>query len=127
MYDAGSTTFNGALDLSGTGTGRTVNRRIVNLNGTTTWSNVGGVTNAGRINTYDGATLNNNGIWLDQLSADSAFFNNGAASTFNNVGSYVKSGAVTTDLSGVRFVNAGTTIVQRGISPCPPTSPTPAP
>jgi hypothetical protein len=110
MSGTGSTTFNGALALSGAGT-RQVTQRTVNLAGTTTWS-------AGNFNTGSGAVFNNTGTLLDQNTAAAALSFNlgGAASTFNNTGTYTKSGAGTTTISatlnnsgaGIINVNAGT-------------------
>lgn len=59
-------------------------------------------------------TLSNTGIWLDQASADTGIYLQFNAASFNNSGSYVKSGGSTTDVSTINFRNTGTTDVQAG-------------
>src|SRR6185503_18495423 len=70
----------------------------------------------------------NSGTWLDQTSFDTAIANDlgGAASTFNNTGTYTKSANTTTAISiafnntssgvgtGIVNVNAGTLILGGG-------------
>jgi hypothetical protein len=109
----GSTTFNGALALSGNSDGRVISGATVNFAGTTTWSNSPGGDNAfGAINTSGQAVLNNTGTWLDQNSSNPTFITN-ALSTFNNSGSYLKSGTAATTISGA-FNNAGLLEVDAG-------------
>jgi hypothetical protein len=101
---AGSTTFQGPLTLSGNQDGRGISGGTVNFTGTTTWTNSPGGDNAfGAINTGGGAILNNSGTWLDENSSNPTSINannlGGAAGTFNNSGSYIKSGLSTTTIS----------------------------
>jgi hypothetical protein len=113
----GSTTFNGALALSGNGV-HDITSRTVNFAGTTTWDNAPGGSSQGVIRTGSAATLNNSGTWLDQNSASPAQIGNvfgGAQSTFNNTGNYIKSGSATTDMSGINVANTGTIDVQQGV------------
>ena len=123
MTGAGITNFNNALTLNSNSRTRSVSGRTLNLNGTTTWTAVNdGGGNPGAIAVSNGATLNNNGTWLDQVSIASAMTSSGNPSTFNNFGNYVKSGAgTTTDLSAVNYLNTGTTDVQAGTIRLPPT------
>jgi fibronectin-binding autotransporter adhesin len=117
MSGNGSTTFNDALVLSGMGATRQIAGRTLNLMGTTTWTNSYGgccATNYGQVTVANGAVLNNSGTWLDQLSYGVGIYASGSASTFNNSGRYEKSGAVTTDLSSMRFINTGVVDVKAG-------------
>jgi len=114
MSGTGTTTFNNALSLSGGSSNtRLISGRTVNFAGTTTWSNGG--TSLGSIATANGATLNNTGVWLDQISNGQAITSSGTPSTFNNSGTYIKSGATTTDLSAIRLFNTGTIDVQTSV------------
>ncbi|HEX4999117.1 MAG TPA: matrixin family metalloprotease, partial [Terriglobia bacterium] len=83
---AGTTTFNGALAIS-SGNVHDLTVRTLNLNGTTTWTNDSSGSQ-GRIRTGSGATINNAGVFQDQISAATAIANElgGAISTFNNTG-----------------------------------------
>ncbi|MCA8838341.1 MAG: hypothetical protein K8963_10890, partial [Proteobacteria bacterium] len=103
MTGAGQTTTNGTLSLSGPGRKDLTGGRTLNAASTTTWSE-------GRI-FASGAAINNTSAWLDQTAVDTDIF--GSSSTFNNSGSYTKSGASTTTI-GIAFNNTGTTNVQAG-------------
>jgi hypothetical protein len=123
MAGTGSTTFNGALALSGDGY-RVITERTVNFANTTTWTNVAGSGYNGLIYTGSGATLNNSSSFRDDTSVDTSINNGygGAQSTFINSGSYTKSGASRTDIgiafnnSGVVTVNAGTLSLSGGLT-----------
>src|SRR5262249_14594455 len=99
IRDPGVTTFNGTLLISGSAP-HELRDRTLNLNGTTTWTNVS-TGNQGRIRTGFGATINNAGLFEDKISTATAIANDlgGTASTFNNTGSYAKSGTATTTIS----------------------------
>ena len=112
MSGTGTTTFNSALSLSGGSNTRVISGRPVTVAGTTTWSNA--FTSGGSIGLANGATLNNTGVWLDQLSNAQTITSSGAANTFNNSGSYVKTGNVNTNLSAINYVNTGVTDVRAG-------------
>ncbi|HET9219022.1 MAG TPA: matrixin family metalloprotease, partial [Terriglobia bacterium] len=66
LSGTGATTFNGAFAISG-GNVHDLTSRTLNLNGTTTWTNVNSP-NQGRIRTGTGATINNAGSFQDQVS-----------------------------------------------------------
>ena len=80
--------------------------------GTLSWSNVSN--DGGRIRT-GGATISNAGLWNDQNAFGNRISNDlsASASTFANSGSYVKTGAATTDVA-IAFNNTGTVDVQAG-------------
>ncbi|MBC7942492.1 MAG: PEP-CTERM sorting domain-containing protein [Chitinophagaceae bacterium] len=114
MAGPGSTTFNGGLALTGAGLRELNAARTLNTGGTTTWSN--SASDPGRIRIVTSATLNNAGTWLDQNGFDTRLGDDllRANGEFNNTGSYIKTGAGTTDIahnfnnSGVVAVNSGT-------------------
>ena len=115
MTGSGVTNFSGSLDLNGIGNTRTITGRTVNFNGTTTWTNTGAFgSNLGQINVSNGATLNNSGTWNDQTNFNTGIFASGTASTFNNLGTYSKTGTTVTNVSGVAFNNPGTVDVRAG-------------
>jgi hypothetical protein len=100
MTGAGTTTFNGDIALGGPSSVRDVTGgRTVVFNGNTTWTNT--FNGGGRFRTGSGATLRNNGAWTDNTAFDTTIGNDfgGAASTFQNRGSYTKAGAGTTAIS----------------------------
>src|SRR5204863_7657755 len=70
--------------------------RTLNLNGTTTWTNDVGGTH-GRTRVGCGARINNSGRLKDQTNTSTQIANDfgGSASTFNNTGTYTRSGAST--------------------------------
>lgn len=113
MAGAGRTEFDGALSL---GSGMQVSGRTVVFDGTTTWA--GDAAHPLRtIALGSGARLVNNGTWLDMTPAGSTILDDGsggAASAFVNAGTYVKTGAGFTDLSGIGFSNPGTLDLQEG-------------
>ncbi|WP_201496560.1 choice-of-anchor D domain-containing protein [Rubrivivax sp. A210] len=107
MTGTGSTTLQGALSLSGAIQKDLTGGRVLNTQSTTTWTNTA-VSN-GRIRTGGGAVINNSGSWLDQQAFNGQISPDfGGISTFNNTGSYTKSGAATTDMA-VAFVNGNAT------------------
>jgi hypothetical protein len=113
ILGAGIATFTGTLALASAGNKDVTNGRRFNFNGSTTWANT--AADNGRIRTGNGATLNNNGTWIDQdnfsnqISPDFG----GAASTFVNAGSYTKSGTAPTTIA-IGFSNSGTVNVNAG-------------
>jgi hypothetical protein len=107
MTGTGSTTLQGALSLAGAGLKDLTGGRVLNAEGTTTWTNT--AASNGRIRTGGGAVINNSGSWLDQQAFNGQISPDfGGNSTFNNIGSYTKSGAAITDMS-VAFANGNTT------------------
>jgi hypothetical protein len=107
MTGTGSTVFAGPLALAGNGY-RDITQRNVVFAGTTTWTNGAGG-NTGRFRTGSGATLINTGTFQDQLAFYSTIDNElgGSASSLSNSGTYVKTGAVTTQIN-IAFNNAAT-------------------
>jgi YD repeat-containing protein len=109
MTDAGTTTFNGSLAITGNVGNNShdlTGGRILNTTGTTTLT--GGF--GGFIRMANGTRINNSGLWLDQSTSFldiMPFF--GAQATFHNTGTYRKSSATTT--IGIIFNNASTGIV----------------
>jgi hypothetical protein len=108
MNGTGTTTFNGALTISG-GNIHGLVTRTLNLNGDTTWTG-NGTGGFGHIQTGIGATINNAGLFDDQTTSGPSIFNGfgGAASAFNNLAgaTYRKSGSTYTGI-GVVFNNTG--------------------
>ena len=112
---AASTTFSGNVAISGPGLKTMVNGRTLNLNATTTWSG-NTAANNNTIRFWNGATLNNNGVFVDANAFDSFVEHNvGGPHHFNNAGTYNKTGNATTlfDL-GVTLNNTGTVNVDAG-------------
>ena len=103
MNGAGSTTFSGALTLDGSGS-RTLDRRSLNLLGTTTLSG-----NAS-LSFMNGAVLTNKGSFVDQNASSASLTGSGL---FSNQGSYTKTGAGTSTI-GTSFGNTGTLTVEAG-------------
>ncbi|WP_457420329.1 choice-of-anchor D domain-containing protein [Roseateles sp. P5_E7] len=109
---SGSVTFEDDLTLSGSAS-HSLSTGTLNLNGVTTWTNVGG---GGALVAEYGATLNNTGAFLDQTSSSAGITYNsthGARATFNNNGTFRKSSATTTNLDAV-FNNSGWVYVDAG-------------
>ena len=112
---AASTTFNNDVTISGPNLKTIVGGRVVNLNGTTTWSgNTANENNA--IQFKNGATINNNGTFNDANAFDSFIEHNvGGPHNFNNVGTYNKQSNTTTTVDlGVTLNNPGTINVNAG-------------
>lgn len=107
----GSTTFEGALGLFGSGRKEFVGGRTVNTLGTTTWSSNTAPSNNQLV--FANSTLNNSGAWIDSNAFNSLMTASGANSVFNNLGSYSKQGNATTNAS-VAFNNTGTVNVSAG-------------
>ena len=99
-------TGNGLKDIAG----RTL---TVLSGGTLTWSNASN--DGGRMRTGSGVALVNAGQWNDQSAFNNRISNDfgGAASRFDNNGTYTKSGAALTDI-GITFNNSGLVDVQAG-------------
>jgi len=82
----------------------------------TSFTNQSGVVNwnADAIYMQSGATINNQSLW-DARSDNTLYYNGGAATTFNNTGTFRKSaGAGDTTIANVSFVNSGTIDAQTG-------------
>jgi hypothetical protein len=115
MTGAGTTQANGGIAISGDTAHDLTGGRVLNVAGNSTWSG-NTFASGGSIRTGAGAQINNAGVWQDQNAFDSSISNafGGAASSFNNTGTYTKSGAGTTDI-GIAFNNtsggAGTGVV----------------
>jgi hypothetical protein len=115
MTGAGTTQANGGIAISGDTAHDLTGGRVLNVAGNSTWSG-NTFASGGSIRTGAGAQINNAGVWQDQNAFDSSISNafGGAAGTFNNTGTYTKSGAGTTDI-GIAFNNtsggAGTGVV----------------
>ena len=93
----------------GTGNNMNLNAVIVTNNGTVWWT-------SGILRSGNGGTVDNYGIWNCQ--SDQTFNNayGGTGTTFNNYGTFIKSGNSGTTLldSGVAFNNTGTVNAQSG-------------
>ena len=112
---AASTTFTKDVAISGAATKVLSFGRVLNLEGTTTWSgNTGNNNNAIRF--WNGATINNTGTFIDANGFDSFIeHNTGGPHNFNNTGTYDKqSNTVTTSEVFVAFNNSGTVNVNAG-------------
>ena len=93
----------------------TLNGRTLNTSGTNAWT----ATNPGDLLLLNGSTINNSGTW--DLQNDSyVYLYTGASNTFNNTGTFQKSGGTTTTTtSGVygsdgAFKNSGLVIAKSG-------------
>jgi hypothetical protein len=112
---AASTTFDNAVTISGANTKVVFGGRVVNLNGTTTWSgNTAANNNA--IQFWNGGTINNNAVFNDANAFASFIEHNvGGPHAFNNNGTYNKlANTLTTVDLGVVFNNAGTVNLDAG-------------
>ena len=114
---AGTTSFNGALALSGSGTKAITGGRTVNA-ANTTWSG-NTASNNNLISIAGAAVLNNTGTFTDANTFDSSISAGGGGATFNNNGVFNKQSNTTTSIgtvfnsSGTVNVNAGT-LLQNG-------------
>jgi hypothetical protein len=112
---AGTTTFAHDVTISGANTKAVAGARILNLNGTTTWSG-NTAANNNSIQFSSGATINNNGTFNDNNAFASFIEHNvGGPHNFNNLGTYNKlANTVTTVDFGVVFNNSGTLNLDAG-------------
>ena len=110
---SGVVTFQNSLQITGSAT-KSVAYDTINTQGTTTWG--GNTAVGGNAISSFAATINNSGIWLDQNTFDTSLSEGCCATTtFNNTGTYTKSGNSVTSFSGANlFNNTGTTNVQAG-------------
>jgi hypothetical protein len=109
----GVVTFQSSLQITGNAT-KSINYGTVNTQGTTTWGgNTAANTNA--ISSF-GGKINNTGTWLDQNAFDTSLSEGCCATaTFNNSGTYSKSGNSTTSFAGATlFNNQGTLAIDAG-------------
>jgi hypothetical protein len=109
----GTTNFTGALSISGDAT-KAFAAGTINTSGTTTWG--GNTTAGGNTIQFYNATVNNTGTWLDQNANSAAATAVCCASvfTFNNSGTYQKTGAGVTSFNSVAFNNTGLLEVDAG-------------
>lgn len=92
------------MNISGSANKGILDNRVVNNNGSATWSGTGLFFNGG------GAVFNNNGIFNAQ--SDTGWF----GGIFNNVGTFIKTGSTTTSETtiGSVFNNSGTVEIRSG-------------
>ena len=111
----GTTTFANDVTISGVNTKVVTRGRVLNLDGTTSWSgNTGANNNA--IQFWNGATINNRGVFNDG-NAFASFIEHsvGGPHNFVNQGTYNKlASTVTTVDLGVGFTNLGTLNLNAG-------------
>ena len=105
MTGTGTTNTDGGLNITGPTAKILSGGRTLNTAGTTNWSgSTGGNTN--EIIVSGGASINNSGTWNDQNAHTVRLLNNGGAGSFDNDGTYTKSGAGEAQIS-IGFNNAG--------------------
>jgi hypothetical protein len=112
LSGTGTTRMNGAVTISGASTHSLLGGQTLELAGTTTQ------TGTGSFSTGGGARVVNLGSWVEAASGNAAVgqFNGGAATRFDNIGSFTKTSAFVTTLggSGLQFNNTGLLDVQAG-------------
>jgi len=110
LSGAARTTFTGDVEISGANVKTLHGGRVLNLEGTTTWSG------NGAIRFWNGGTLNNNGTFNDENTANSAFARFvGGPHAINNVGTYNKQGSTVTTVDAfIAFNNTGEVNVNAG-------------
>ncbi len=112
LSGAGTTRMNGAVTISGASTHSLLGGQTLELAGTTTQ------TGTGSFSTGGGARVVNLGSWVEAASGNASVgqFNGGAATRFDNIGSFTKTSAFVTTLggSGLAFNNTGLLDVQAG-------------
>ena len=97
---------NGNLIVAGDGGNNDMNGTVVTNNGTVTWA-------SGAIRGGSGTTIYNYGLWNAQ--SDQTFNNAyGGANTFNNLGTFRKSGGTNTSLISPVFYDWGTVDAETG-------------
>lgn len=101
----GETTAKGGLDMLSAGDNNLVGRTLT-VHGTTTY--------LGDLRAQDGAVINNHGTFDIQNDEDLTF-TGGAAPTFNNFGTLMKSGGTAESEIELDFNNAGTVSVASGM------------
>ncbi|MBL8532286.1 MAG: Ig-like domain-containing protein, partial [Betaproteobacteria bacterium] len=110
----GTLSFLGDLSISGAASKVLTGGRVVNTLGTTTWA---GATTANTNDFFTGpATIHNAGTWIDANVATTIVrdWYAGDAATFDNTGTYRKTGAGTSTLQ-MKFDNRGTIRVEAGV------------
>nr|HET7860632.1 choice-of-anchor D domain-containing protein [Caldimonas sp.] len=108
---SGTTSYSGALALSGLGAKALSGGRTVELNGTTTWSG-NTAANNGSLQ-FAGGTLNNKGTFVDSNAFASFIDHVSGTNAFNNIGTYNKQANTVTTVEAF-FNNTGTTNVNAG-------------
>lgn len=123
MVGTGVTTINGGLSISGNNYKQLYDGRTLNTNATV-WTTADDY--QGEIYVYD-STINNNGSWQDQNPYHNRILGY-ASGTFNNAGTYTKSGAGQTEINvafnnkasgantGVLNVDAGLLHLTQGVT-----------
>lgn len=108
MSGSGTTMIanSGLLEISGTAL-KTLSQRTINNNGAATW------TGSGTVNMSSDAIFNNNGLFVAQNDA-LLDLQSGSLTTFNNNGTFRKSGSSGTTTVDVKLNSSGTVEVQSG-------------
>lgn len=111
---ASSTTFTNAVSITGNAAKRLVSARVLNLQGTTTWSG-NTSSNGNAISLWNAPQLVNQGTFNDENAFNSFIENFNGGGTFVNSGTYNKqSNTLTTVELGVGFQNSGTVNINAG-------------
>jgi hypothetical protein len=108
MSGSGTTLASGGLSLSGTTGSEFLDGRTLVNSGAATWSGA----NDWQLN--DGATFKNLGTGTFTAANDQTLFNFGATSTFQNAGTFTKSGGTNTTAIAGLFKNSGTVTISTG-------------
>ncbi|MBL9169297.1 MAG: hypothetical protein JNN07_16270 [Verrucomicrobiales bacterium] len=119
MISTGTTTIgnNATLHIT-TGNAHDLPSHVLINNGTVRWS--GGLIRGG-----NGASIQNNGLWLVEVDSriDNAY--GGALTTFHNAGTFRKTGSAGTSTIQIEFGNSGTVDLQTGDLSLAPVNGTP--
>jgi hypothetical protein len=108
---AGSFTMNSTFSISGATNKGLAANRILNLNGTTTWS--GNTASNNNAIVFTGGTINNSGTWIDANPFDSYFNLFSGTNLFNNTGTYTKQNSTITTVE-VPYANTSIVNVNAG-------------
>ncbi|MCC6709278.1 MAG: choice-of-anchor D domain-containing protein, partial [Gammaproteobacteria bacterium] len=113
MTGAGTTRFDGAFAIIGSGVHDFTAGRTLLTTGTTTWTNAAG--NDGQIRFGGNARIENQGTWLDNTSVNTSINPNLGGGSFTNTvsGVYQKNTTTTTSISS-QFSNDGLLDLQAG-------------
>ncbi len=106
LSGSGVSNYNGGLDIGGNGV-KVIDQRILHMSNPSRWIDNSSVT------LLNGAVMVNYSTFDDQNSGTASINSNHAGSYFSNVGSYVKSGAGTSNF-GASFLNNGPLAVNAG-------------
>jgi hypothetical protein len=108
MSGSGTTSANGGLSVAGTSGSEILDGRTLTNSRAATWSG----TIDWQMN--DGATFNNAGSGSFTVTNNQTISNSGVTSTFNNAGTFTKSGGAATTTINTIFQNSGTVTVSTG-------------